>query len=101
MVYKQTSGIRAGSSLVVDLLISELILDLCCHGFLENLCAYLSTCLLFLSLVAFTKSFLKLFGLITCDNNYLCYTVLTAIKARDSCLWYLDSGCSKIGRAHV
>ena len=76
-------------------MISELILDLCCHGFLENLCAYLSTCLLFLSLVAFTKSFLKLFGLITCDNNYLCYTVLTAIKARDSCLWYLDSGCSR------
>ena len=50
---------------------------------------------LYLSLVAFVKSFLGLLGLITCDNNYLCYTVLTAIKARDSCLWYLDSGCSR------
>ena len=51
--------------------------------------------LLYLSLVTFVKSFLELFGLITCDNNYLCYTALTALKARDSCLWYLDSGCSK------
>ena len=25
----------------------------------------------------------------------MCYTALTALKARDSCLWYLDSGCSK------
>ena len=72
-------------------------------------------------LVASGKSFLGLLGLITCDNNYLCYTALTALKACDSCLWYLDSGCSKhmtgnkglfktlfegkigteIGRAHV
>ena len=50
---------------------------------------------MYLSLVALVKSFLRLLGLITCDNNYLCYTALTALKARDSCLWYLDSGCSK------
>ena len=49
----------------------------------------------YLSLVAFVKSFLGLLGLITCDNNYLCYTTLTALKACDSCLWYLDSGCSR------
>ena len=48
--------------------------------------------LLYLSLVAFVKSFLELLGLITYDNNYLCYTALTALKARYSCLWYLDSG---------
>ena len=48
-----------------------------------------------LSLVASIKSFLGLFGLIICDNNYLCYTVLTTLKARDSCLWYLDNGCSR------
>ena len=47
----------------------------------------------YLSLVAYVKSFLRL--LITCDNDYLCYTALTALKARDSCLWYLDSGCSR------
>ena len=50
---------------------------------------------LYLSLVASVKSFLELLGLITCDNNYLCYTTLTALKACDSCLWYLDSGCSR------
>ena len=49
----------------------------------------------YLPLVAFVKSFRGLLGLITCDNNYLCYTVLTALKVRDSCLWYLDSGCSR------
>ena len=49
----------------------------------------------YLSLVAFVKSFLGLLGLITCDNDYLCYTAFTALKARDSCLWYLDSGCSR------
>ena len=49
---------------------------------------------MYLSLVAFVKSFLRL-DLITCDNDYLCYTALTALKARDSCLWYLDSGCSR------
>ena len=47
----------------------------------------------YLSLVAHVKSFLRL--IITCDNDYLCYTALTASKARDSCLWYLDSGCSR------
>ena len=51
--------------------------------------------LLSLSLVAFVKSFLELLGLITCDNNYLCYTALIALKAHDSYLWYLDSGCSR------
>ena len=51
--------------------------------------------LLILSLVAFIKSFLEHFGIITCDDNYVCYTALTALKARDSCLWYLDSGCSR------
>ena len=49
----------------------------------------------YLSLVAFVKSFLGLLGLIICDNNYLCYTALTALKACDSCLWYLDSGSSR------
>ena len=40
---------------------------------------YQLACLLYLSLVAFVKSFLELLDLITCD----------------SCLWYLDSGCSR------
>ena len=31
----------------------------------------------------------------TSCNNYVCYTALTALKTRDTCLWYLDSGCSK------
>ena len=35
----------------------------------------------YLSLVASVKSFLGLLGLITCDNNYLCYTALTALMA--------------------
>ena len=48
----------------------------------------------YLSLVPSVKSFLGLLGLITCDNNYLCYTALTTLKASDSCLWYLDSCCS-------
>ena len=47
---------------------------------------------MYLSLVVFVKSFLGRLGHIICDNNYLCYTALTALKARDSCLWYLDSG---------
>ena len=49
----------------------------------------------YLSLIAYVKSFLRFFDLITCDNDYLCYIALTALKARDSCLWYLDSGCSR------
>ena len=49
----------------------------------------------YLSLVAYVKSFLRFLDFITCDNDYLCYTALTALKARDSCLWYLDSGCSR------
>ena len=51
--------------------------------------------LLFLSLVAFVKSFLEHLGIITCDDNYVCYTALTALKAHDSYLWYLDSDCSR------
>ena len=50
---------------------------------------------MYLSLVDFVKSFLGRLGLIICGNNYLCYTALTALKARDSCFWYLDSGCSR------
>ena len=51
--------------------------------------------LVFLSLAIFVKSFLEFLGIITYDDNYLCYTALTALKAHDSCLWYLDSGCSR------
>ena len=49
----------------------------------------------FVSLVTCVKSFLKYLGIITCNDNNVCYTGLTALKARDSCLWYLDSGCSR------
>ena len=49
----------------------------------------------FMTLIAFVKSFLEYLGIITCDDNYLCYTALTTLKARNSCLWYLDSGCSR------
>ena len=48
-----------------------------------------------MSLIAFVKSSFKYLGTITCDDNYVCYTTLTALKARDSCLWYLDSSCSR------
>ena len=51
--------------------------------------------MLSLPFIVCVKSFLKYLGIIICDKNYLCYTVLTALKARDSCLWYLDSGCSR------
>ena len=47
------------------------------------------------SLVAFVKSFLEYLGIITCDDNYLYYTALTVLKVRDSCLSYLDNGCSR------
>ena len=50
---------------------------------------------MYLSLVASVKSFLGLLGLISCDNDYLCYNALITLKARDYCLWYLDSGCSR------
>ena len=49
----------------------------------------------YLSLLAYAKSFLRFLDLITCDNDYLYYTALTTLKARDSCLWYFDSGCSR------
>ena len=49
----------------------------------------------FVSFVTFVKSFLEYLGIITCDDNYVYYTTLTTLKARDSCLWYLNSGCSK------
>ena len=51
--------------------------------------------LVYLSLIASVKSFLGLLGLISCDNDYLCYNALITLKARDYCLWYLDSGCTK------
>ena len=47
----------------------------------------------FVSFFAFVKSSFEYLGIITCDDNYVCYIALTALKARDSCLWYLDSGC--------
>ena len=31
----------------------------------------------------------------TSCNNYVYYTALTTLKACDTCLWYLDSGCSR------
>ena len=46
-------------------------------------------------LVACVKSFIEYLGLITCDDNYVCYTTLITLKACDSCLWYLDSSCSR------
>ena len=49
----------------------------------------------FVSFVAFVKFSFEYLGIITCDNNYVCYIALTALKACDSCLWYLDSGCSR------
>ena len=49
----------------------------------------------FIWLVACIKSFLRYLGIIICNDNYVCYTTLTALKACDSCLWYLDSGYSK------
>ena len=86
-----------GNSLVVDLLITELILDFVIMDFLQSIMLiYQFAYFGYLSLVAHVKSFLRL--LITCDNDYLCYTALTALtalKACDSCLWYLDSGCSR------
>ena len=62
----------------------KILLRICHHVYLS-----------FLSLVAFVKSFLEHLGIITCDDNYVCYTTLTALKAHDSCLWFLDSGCSR------
>ena len=47
------------------------------------------------SLVAFVKSFHEYLGIITCDDNYLYYTALTVLKVHDSCLSYLDNGCSR------
>ena len=64
-------------------------------GFLKILMLiYQLAYFVYLSLAASVKSFLGLLGLIICDNNYLCYTALTTLKARDSCLWYLDNDCS-------
>ena len=31
----------------------------------------------------------------TSCNNYVCYTALIALKAHDTCLWYLDSRFSR------
>ena len=49
----------------------------------------------FVSLIAFVKSSFEYLGIITYDDNYVCYTALTTLKAHDSCLWYLDSSCSR------
>ena len=49
----------------------------------------------FVFFVAFVKFSFEYLGIITCHDNYVCYTTLTALKAHDSCLWYLDSGCSR------
>ena len=38
---------------------------------------------------------IKYFGITTCYNNYVYYIALTALKVCDTCLWYLDSGCSR------
>ena len=82
--------------LFVDLLITEFIIDPFVMDFLKILMLiHQLAYLVYLSLVASVKSFLGFLGLISCDNDYLCYIALTALKARDSCLWYLDSGCSK------
>ena len=51
-----------------------------------------------MSFVAFVKSSFEHLGIITCDNNYVCYIALTFDRlkdTRDSCLWYLDSSCSR------
>ena len=85
-----------GSSYVVDLLITELILDpFVMDSWKLFLLIHQLVYFVYLSLVEFVKSFLERLDLVMCGNNYLCYTTLTALKARDSCLWYLDSGCSR------
>ena len=48
-----------------------------------------------MSLATFVKSFLEYLVIITCGDNYVCYTALTTLKARDSYLWYLDNGYSR------
>ena len=41
------------------------------------------------------KLILECLHITTSCNNYVCYTALTALNANDTCLWYLDGGCSK------
>ena len=82
--------------LLLILLITKLILDSFIMDLLQNIMLiYQLAYFGYLSLVAYVKSFLRFLDLITCDNDYLCYTALTSLKARDSCLWYLDSSCSR------
>ena len=50
---------------------------------------------IFGSYVACVRSFIEYLDIITCDDNYVCYTALTTLKAHDSCLWYFDSGFSR------
>ena len=38
---------------------------------------------------------LKYLGITTCCNNYVCYNALTTLNVCDTCLWYLDSDCSR------
>ena len=71
-------------------------------NFLQNIMLfYQLTYFGYLSLVADVKSFLRLLDLITCDNDYLCYTALTALKTRDSCLWYLDRTDKSIAKTEL
>ena len=43
----------------------------------------------------YANPILNFLGITTCCNNYVCYTALMALKVHDTCLWYLDNGCSK------
>ena len=74
-----------GCSFVVDLLITELILDpFVMDSWKLFLLIHQLAYFVYLSLVEFVKSFLESLSLIICGNNYLCYTALTALKAHDS-----------------
>ena len=46
-------------------------------------------------LINYANSILEYLGITTSYNNNVCYTALTTLKVRDTCLWYLDSGCSR------
>ena len=46
-------------------------------------------------LMNYSSPILKYLGITTNCNNYFYYTTLTALKVRDTCLWYLDSGCCR------
>ena len=46
-------------------------------------------------LFKYANPILEYLCITTSCNNYACYIALTALRAYDTCLWYLDSGCSK------